>query len=122
MPAGRYVRAGALVAAGPRLGDREGAGALDVRLDVAARFVVDPFLGLARAPYAVAGASLRRVPHAGADDDATERVRPYLLLALGVEGMPTRGWLPAVGICRPATPSSLMSFTTAPLTCTSVAL
>lgn len=96
---GRYVRLGALVAGGPRLdGDRDGARPLDVRADAFVRFVVDPYVERRWAPYGAAGASVRRTPERRAPlaiGPANERVRPYLLLALGVEGPPTRGWLPA---------------------------
>jgi hypothetical protein len=64
------------------------------RLDLVGRYLLDPFFEHEWAPYIGGGGSLRFVSGA-ADDDAW---RPFLLLALGMEGPLRGGWTPAVEI------------------------
>jgi len=92
VPLGNYVRLGGLVAGGPELGTGGGAGGSTIRgsgrADLLARFTLDPFLESRWGGYAGGGASARFV--------AGRRVRGYLLAAVGVEGAPVGGWLPAL--------------------------
>jgi hypothetical protein len=93
LPVGYYVRVGADVAAGVRTGASSlSAGrSLDGRVDLLARFLLDPFR---QAPYGVsAGAGL------GARFEPGERVTPLLLVALDVEGLRgASGWTPALQV------------------------
>ena len=91
IPFGFYVRLGADAALGARTGTRTGTSqsALDGRVDLLARFLLDPFR---QSPYgfsAGAGLSARFEPG--------ERVTPLLLVALELEGRRRpSGWVPAL--------------------------
>ena len=89
IPAGFYVRIGVLAGAGATVAeDPSGAAG---RLDVLARFLVDPFRQSRWGVSAGAGVSLRA--------DPGERVRPQLLAVLDVEGRRARaGFTPSVQI------------------------
>ena len=89
IPAGYYVRIGVLAGAGATVAeDPSGAAG---RLDVLARFLVDPFRQSRWGVSAGAGVSLRA--------DPGERVRPQLLAVLDVEGRRARaGFTPSVQI------------------------
>jgi hypothetical protein len=63
------------------------------RVDVVGRYLLDPFFEHEWAPYVGGGATLRYLPEA-----ADREWRPFLLLALGVEGPLIRGWTPAVEV------------------------
>lgn len=90
MPAGYYVRVGLLAGAGPTI-DRDGATRAAGRVDVLARFLIDPFQQSRWGFSAGAGVSLRA--------DPGERVRPRLLVAVDLEGRRTRrGLTPAVQV------------------------
>jgi hypothetical protein len=92
IPLGYYVRVGVVAAVGASLGERE-AGApdqrMDGRLDVLARFLLDPFRQ-SRFGFSVGGGmSLRAEPG--------EIARPLLLVAVDLEGRRARsGMVPAV--------------------------
>lgn len=86
--AGWYVRLGAGVAAGAVRTD-DGSWLGSQRVDVAARFLLDPFKERPRALYGGAGVSARFVEG---------RADPVLLLVLGVEGRPRERWTPAAEI------------------------
>ena len=88
VPAGTYVRLGAVAAAGPAWahGDARLAG----RVDALARFVVDPFRESRWTPYAAGGV--------GALFDDEERWRAVLVAALGIEGPAASGVVPAVEV------------------------
>jgi hypothetical protein len=92
VPVGNYVRLSGLVAGGPEFGAGDGAAGSTIRgsgrADILARFTLDPFLESRWGGYAGAGASARYA--------AGTRVRGYLLAAIGVEGAPVGGWLPAL--------------------------
>ena len=89
IPFGFYVRLGADAAIGTRTGTRSSGSALDGRVDLLARFLLDPFR---QSPYgfsAGAGLSARFEPG--------ERVTPLLLVALELEGRRRpSGWVPAL--------------------------
>jgi len=91
VPLGNYVRLGALIAGGPEFG-AGGAGGSTIRgsgrADLLARFTLDPFLESRWGGYAGGGGSARYA--------AGRRVRGYLLAAVGIEGAPVGGWLPAL--------------------------
>lgn len=93
IPAGYYVRVGVDGALGARTRETSLSAQphLDGRLDVLARFLLDPFR---QTPYGLSlggGMSLRAEPG--------DRVRPVLLVAVDVEGRrSTRGLVPAVQV------------------------
>jgi hypothetical protein len=76
-PLGYYVRLGVIGAAG--LTWRDGARATSGRVDVVARYLLDPFREIAWAPSLGGGVSVFWV-------DGETRVRPYLTLVADVEG------------------------------------
>lgn len=82
IPSGYYVRIGVLAGAGATLDGRDAPRAAG-RVDVLARFLLDPFRQSRWGFSAGAGVSLRA--------DPGDRVRPQLLAALDVEGRRTRG-------------------------------
>jgi hypothetical protein len=82
IPAGTYVRVGILAGAGATIED-EGTSRAAGRVDVLARFLIDPFRQARWGLSAGAGVSLRA--------DPGDRVRPRLLLALDLEGRRSRG-------------------------------
>lgn len=93
--AGYYVRIGVDVAAGAALGSGAAAGGarhgVDGRVDLLARFLLDPFRQTAYGVSLGGGASLRA--------EQSDRARPYLLVALDVEGRrSTKGVVPAVQV------------------------
>jgi hypothetical protein len=88
IPAGTYVRVGVIGAMGSRWNDGESS--TDGRLDVLARFLIDPFRQARWGLSAGGGVSLR-----ARDGD---RVRPNLLLALDLEGPRMSGVSPALQI------------------------
>ena len=90
IPSGTYVRIGVLAGAGATVDGDEAPRAAG-RLDVLARFLLDPFRQSRWGISAGAGVSLRA--------DPGDRVRPQLLAALDVEGRRTgRGFTPSVQI------------------------
>ena len=90
VPAGYYVRIGVLAGAGATV-EAEGPSGAAGRVDVLARFLVDPFRQSRWGVSAGAGVSLRA--------DPGERVRPQLLAVLDVEGRRARaGFTPSVQI------------------------
>ena len=91
-PLGVYVRAGIDVAIGSRLDTpANGASRLDGRVDLLGRFLLDPFRQSPWGFSAGAGLSLRA--------ESGDRVRPYLLVALDLEGRrSTHGIAPAVQV------------------------
>lgn len=82
VPAGTYVRVGVLGGAGATI-ESDGASRAAGRLDVLARFLVDPFRQSRWGFSAGAGVSVRA--------DPGDRVRPRLLVALDLEGRRSRG-------------------------------
>ena len=84
IPAGTYVRVGVLGGAGASI-ESDGASGAAGRLDVLARFLVDPFRQSRWGFSAGAGVSVRA--------DPGDRVRPRLLVALDLEGRRSRGGL-----------------------------
>ena len=82
IPAGTYVRVGVLGGAGATI-ESHGASRAAGRLDVLARFLVDPFRQSRWGFSAGAGVSVRA--------DPGDRVRPRLLVALDLEGRRSRG-------------------------------
>ena len=90
IPSGTYVRIGVLAGAGATV-DGDDAPRAAGRLDVLARFLIDPFRQSRWGFSAGAGVSLRA--------DPGDRVRPRLLAALDVEGRRARrGFTPSVQI------------------------
>ena len=90
IPSGNYVRIGVLAGAGAAL-ERDGESGAAGRLDVLARFLLDPFRQSRWGFSAGVGVSLRA--------DPGDRVRPQLLAALDVEGRRARrGFTPAIQI------------------------
>lgn len=88
LPMGRYVRLGVVGAAGVPTGDGAKRG-LDARLDLLARFLLDPFRQRPLGLSAGGGLSLRAEPG--------DRLRPLLLIAMELEGRRSaRGWAPAL--------------------------
>lgn len=88
IPLGYYVRLGADAAVGMRTGQLDGS-RVDGRVDLLARFLLDPFRQTAYGVSGGAGLSARVEPG--------ERVTPLLLVALEVEGRRSpRGWVPAL--------------------------
>jgi hypothetical protein len=81
IPAGYYVRVGLLAGAGATV-ERNATSRAAGRVDVLARFLLDPFRQARWGFSAGAGVSLRA--------DPGERVRPRLLAALDVEGRRSR--------------------------------
>jgi hypothetical protein len=79
IPAGPYVRVGVLAGAGARLNSPSGAAG---RVDVLARFLLDPFRQSRWGLSAGGGVSLRA--------DAGDKVRPNLLVAVDLEGPRSR--------------------------------
>jgi hypothetical protein len=93
IPAGYYARIGVDVALGVPVGDRADSArrGLDGRIDLLARFLLDPFRQTAYGLSLGGGASLRA--------EHGERARPLLLVALDVEGRrSTRGLVPALQV------------------------
>ncbi len=82
VPAGYYVRVGILAAAGVTW--RDGAAPASGRVDVVARYLLDPFREAGWGLSLGGGVS---VPYV----DGDTRVRPYLSLVLDVEGPRVRG-------------------------------
>ena len=82
IPAGTYVRVGVLGGAGATI-ESDGTSRAAGRLDVLARFLVDPFRQTRWGFSAGAGVSLRA--------DPGDRVRPRLLVAFDLEGRRSRG-------------------------------
>ena len=90
IPSGNYVRIGVLAGVGATV-ERDGVSGAAGRVDVLARFLLDPFRQSRWGFSAGAGVSLRA--------DPGERVRPQLLAALDVEGRRARrGFTPSVQI------------------------
>jgi hypothetical protein len=86
VPVGYYLRMGLDVAAGvARRAERAVPGG---RVDIAARYLLDPFREFRWGPYAGAGLTTRWVDGAG--------WRADLLVLLGIEGPESRGWRTAV--------------------------
>jgi hypothetical protein len=93
IPVGYYVRVGVTAAVGGRIDDAASRPAsssrVDGRVDVLARFLLDPFR---QTPYGLSfggGIGLRAEPG--------DRARPVLLVALDVEGRRmASGWVPAL--------------------------
>jgi hypothetical protein len=99
IPAGYYVRLGLDAAVGLALGDHESLigsaspapGRLDGRLDLLARFLLDPFRQSAYGLSVGGGLSLRAEPG--------DRVRPLLLVAADIEGRRSaHGIVPALQV------------------------
>ena len=95
VPAGYYVRVGLVAAAGIRIDDRASrpASTTDIsgRVDVLARFLLDPFRQTRYGLSLGGGLSVRAEPG--------DRLRPVLLVAAEVEGRrATNGWVPAVQV------------------------
>lgn len=93
IPAGYYVRVGVDGAVGVRVNDATSSTQhrLDGRLDVLARFLLDPFRQTSYGLSLGGGMSLRAEPG--------DRVRPVLLVAVDVEGRRSRrGLVPAVQV------------------------
>lgn len=93
LPIGYYVRLGFIAAVGVRIDDATarpvGSRSTDGRLDLLARFVLDPFRQTRYGVSLGGGMSLRAEPG--------ERARPVLLVALDLEGRRAgHGWVPAV--------------------------
>ena len=90
IPSGYYVRIGVLAGAGATV-EREGSSRAAGRVDVLARFVIDPFRQSRWGFSAGAGVSVRA--------DPGDRARPQLLAVLDVEGRRARrGFTPALQI------------------------
>lgn len=90
IPAGYYVRVGVLAGAGVTM-ERDATSRAAGRVDVLARFLIDPFRQSRWGFSAGAGVSLRA--------DPGDRVRPRLLAALDLEGRRSlHGISPAVQI------------------------
>jgi hypothetical protein len=91
VPLGIYVRAGLDAAVGSRIGEVSTSSRLDGRVDLLARFLLDPFRQSRWGFSAGGGLSVRAEPG--------ERLRPLLLVALDLEGRRSlRGVAPAVQI------------------------
>ena len=93
IPAGYYVRVGVDGAVGMRIDDASLSTQhrLDGRLDVLARFLLDPFRQTSYGLSLGGGMSLRAEPG--------DRVRPVLLVAVDVEGRRSRrGLVPALQV------------------------
>jgi hypothetical protein len=84
IPAGTYVRVGVLGGAGATM-ERDGVSRAAGRVDVLARFLIDPFRQARWGFSAGAGVSMRA--------DPGDRVRPRLLAAFDLEGRRSRGGL-----------------------------
>jgi len=82
IPAGTYVRAGIIGAAGF---SRDG---LSGRIDILARFHLDPFREKRWAPYGGAGLTTRY--------ETGEEAHTYLMILAGADGPVSRGWAPSV--------------------------
>lgn len=90
IPSGYYVRIGVLAGAGATL-EQDGTSRAAGRVDVLARFLLDPFRQSRWGFSAGAGVSLRA--------DPGDRVRPRLFAALDLEGRRARrGFTPAVQV------------------------
>ena len=94
IPVGYYVRVGVVGAAGVRLDDaasRGSAGRADARVDLLARFLLDPFRQSRYGLSVGGGTSVRAEPG--------NRARPLLLVAVDVEGRRSRsGFAPALQV------------------------
>jgi hypothetical protein len=91
VPLGVYVRAGIDVAVGSRIGQVSTSSRLDGRVDLLARFLLDPLRQSRWGFSAGGGVSMRAEPG--------ERVRPLLLVAVDLEGRRSlRGVAPAVQV------------------------
>ena len=88
VPAGTYVRLGGVVAAGQAFSD--GDASFAGRVDALARFHVDPFRESRWAPYAGGGIGLVY--------DERDKWRAVLVGALGIEGPPGGGVVPALEV------------------------
>jgi hypothetical protein len=84
IPTGYYVRIGLLAGAGTTI-EPDGASRAAGRVDVLARFLIDPFRQSRWGFSAGAGVSLRA--------DPGDKARPQLLAALDLEGRRSRGGL-----------------------------
>ena len=84
IPAGYYVRVGLLAGAGATI-EPDGASRAAGRVDLLARFLIDPFRQSRWGFSAGAGVSLRA--------DPGDKARPQLLAALDLEGRRSRGGL-----------------------------
>jgi hypothetical protein len=84
IPTGYYVRIGLLAGAGATI-EPDGASRAAGRVDVLARFLIDPFRQSRWGFSAGAGVSLRA--------DPGDKARPQLLAALDLEGRRSRGGL-----------------------------
>lgn len=82
-PAGRYVRLGALAAAGGAW--RDGAQRASARVEGIARFLLDPFRESRLGLYGLGGVSLMY--------DGFEHSRPNVVVGVGVESTPRHGRL-----------------------------
>ena len=88
IPSGNYVRVGVLAGAGATI-EREGTSRAAGRVDVLARFLLDPFRQARWGLSAGAGVSVRA--------DPGDRARPRLFAAIDLEGRRTqRGFTPAI--------------------------
>ena len=88
VPAGYYIRLGAVAASG--LSRLEGRTDPCARVDVEARYLLDPFGEIRWGPYAGAGFTTAW--------DRAERWRGYLLAVIGIEGPVRGGWRTAFEI------------------------
>ena len=89
IPAGTYVRIAALVGAGaggPGLSHASG------RVDLVARFLLDPFAQQQRGFYAIAGVGMLAI------DGTGRHAEPRLIVGIGVEGSPASGRVRALEI------------------------
>ena len=85
LPVGNYARVEGVVAAGSRVGSQ--GPAASARADALVRFVLDPFVRLARSPYAAGGLSVRR---------ELGETRGSLVALLGLQLPPRRDYVPAI--------------------------
>lgn len=85
--AGNYVRLSLEGGAGIGLGRGEREPGASARVDLAARFLLDPYAQQPRGPYAGGGVSVRH--------DARDGWQPALLVLAGIEGRPRAGWAPS---------------------------
>lgn len=91
LPVGYYVRVGVDAAAGIPVGNDQEPRRFDGRVDLLARFLLDPFRQRAYGLSVGGGLSARAEPG--------DRVRPLLLVAMEVEGRRSaRGWVPALQV------------------------
>jgi hypothetical protein len=86
VPSGYYLRLGLTAAAGPAW--RDARTIASGRLDVSARYLLDPFREIRWSLYAGTGLTARW--------DEVSRWRGYLLFLAGIEGPEHRGWTTAL--------------------------